>query len=263
VKRTRASLAKTERKQALVDQVKTMHQEGNSIYTIAARLDLARNTVRRYLHLEGPVQPTPRPRKPSQLDPFYDYLCERFKDGCSNASQLFEELQEKGYRGGETSVRSFVARLRKGLSGMARPPKDAKHGEAVSTVSPRELRWLLAKREEELTPEEQQDLKRLLESSQEVEELYSLLQSFLEMLRLRRPERLNGWMKQARESGIQELGSFVAGVERDYDAVRAGLTFPWSQGPVEGTVNKIKTHKRLMYGRAGFPLLRQKLLHLA
>jgi transposase len=83
------------------------------------------------------------------------------------------------------------------------------------------------------------------------------------MLRLRQPERLNGWMKEARESGIKELGSFVAGIERDYDAVRAGLTFPWSQGPVEGTVNKIKTHKRLMYGRACFPLLRQKLLHLA
>jgi transposase len=92
--------------------------------------------------------------------------------------------------------------------------------------------------------------------------VHRLLQSFLHMLRERQPERLNGWMKQARESGIKELGSFVAGVERDYDAVRAGLTFHWSQGPVEGTVNKIKTHKRLMYGRASFTLLRQKLLHL-
>ena len=85
---------------------------------------------------------------------------------------------------------------------------------------------------------------------------------FAEMLRERQPERLNGWMKQAREIGIKERGIFVAGVERDYDAVRAGLTFPWNQGPVEGTVNKIKTHKRLMYGRARFALLRQKLLHL-
>jgi transposase len=262
VKRTRASLAKTEQKQKRVDQVKTMHQEGNSIHTIAARLDLARNTVRRYLRLERPVEPTPRPRKPSQLDPFYDYLSERFKEGCSNAHQLFEELQEKGYRGGETTVRSFVTRLRRGLSGMARPPKHAKQGEAVSAVSPRELRWLLAKREQELTPEEQHDLKRLLESSSEIKMLSGLLQSFLEMLRSRQPERLNGWMKEARESGIAELGSFVAGIERDYDAVRAGLTFPWSQGPVEGTVNKIKTHKRLMYGRASFILLRQKLLHL-
>ena len=97
---------------------------------------------------------------------------------------------------------------------------------------------------------------RLLESSQEVMIVYRLLQSFLHMLRTRQPERLNGWMKEARACGIKGLGSFVAGVERDYDAVRAGLTFHWSQGPVKGTVNKIKTHKRLMYGRASFTLLR-------
>ena len=103
---------------------------------------------------------------------------------------------------------------------------------------------------------------RLLESSQEVKLVHQLLQGFLQMLRERRPERLNGWMKEARESGIKELSSFVVGIDRDYDAVRAGLTFHWSQGPVEETVNKIKTHKRLMYGRASFSLLCQKLLHL-
>lgn len=80
------------------------------------------------------------------------------------------------------------------------------------------------------------------------------------MLRERKPELLNGWMKEVRESHIKELVSFVNGIDRDYDAVRAGLTYSWSQGPVEGTVNKIKTHKRLMYGRASFPLLRKKML---
>jgi len=60
---------------------------------------------------------------------------------------------------------------------------------------------------------------------------------------------------------MKEMLSFAAGIERDYDAVRAGLRLPWSQGPVEGTVNKIKTHKRLMYGRASFQLLRLKMIH--
>jgi transposase len=150
------------------------------------------------------------------------------------------------------------------MSGMIRPPKHAKHRASTSTscTSPRELSQLLSKREEDLTSDEKSDLARLLESSQEVKQVHQLLQTFLQMLRERRPERLNGWMKQARESGIKELNSFVNGIERDYEAVRAGLTFHWSQGPVEGTVNKIKTHKRLMYGRASFTLLRQKLLHL-
>jgi transposase len=239
-----------------------MHEEGNSIHTIAAQLGLARNTVRRYLRVEEPAEPKLRPRKSNLLDPYYDYLCERFKEGCSNASQLFQELQEKGYRGGKITVRNFVARLRKGLPGVARPPKQAKNRESPSAFSPRELRCLFSKREEELTSEEKRDLMRLLESSQEARQVYHLLQSFLSMLRARQPERLNGWMKEARESGIKELGSFVTGLERDYDAVRARLTYQWSQGPVEGTVNKIKTHKRLMYGRASFTLLRQKLLHL-
>lgn len=259
---SRASQEKKARKQYVVDQVKTMYDEGNSIHTIAAELNLARNTVRRYLRLEEPAQPKTRPRKPNLLDPYYDYLCERCKEGCSNASQLFRELQEKGYRGGKITVRNFVARLRKGLSGVARPPKHAKNAASVATLSPRELRWLISKQEKDLTAEEKHDLERLLESSQEIKHLYQIMQSFLHMLRERQPELLNGWMKEARESGIKELGSFVAGIERDYDAVRAGLTFPWSQGPVEGTVNKIKTHKRLMYGRASFTLLRQKLLHL-
>src|SRR6266567_3724890 len=57
-------------------------------------------------------------------------------------------------------------------------------------------------------------------------------------------------------SGIPELGSFVAGIERDYDAVHAALRLPWSQGVTEGKVNKLKTLKRVMYGRAGFALLR-------
>ncbi len=70
-------------------------------------------------------------------------------------------------------------------------------------------------------------------------------------------------MSQVANTGIPELKSFVAGVERDYDAVKEALRLPWSQGITEGKVNKLKTLKRVMYGRAGFALLRQRLLHEA
>lgn len=145
---------------------------------------------------------------------------------------------------------------------MARPPRKATSGQGPALASsPREIRWLLTRREEELKPEERADRVRLLEQSQEANLLHQLVQDFLQMLRARQADRLNPWMQAARDSGIKEMISFVAGIERDYDAVRAGLRLNWSQGPVEGTVNKIKTHKRLMYGRAGFKFLRQKMLH--
>jgi transposase len=79
-----ASQAKQARKQAIVDHVKDLHEHGHGILTIAAELHLARNTVRRYLRMEGPAQLTPRRRRRSQLDPFYEYLTKRWNDGCSH-----------------------------------------------------------------------------------------------------------------------------------------------------------------------------------
>lgn len=83
------------------------------------------------------------------------------------------------------------------------------------------------------------------------------------MVRERKHQDLRSWMEQAVKSGIPEMKSFVNGIKRDYEAVHAALYLPWSQGITEGKVNKLKTLKRVMYGRAGFPLLRQRLLHAA
>ena len=85
-------------------------------------------------------------------------------------------------------------------------------------------------------------------------------QEFAILLRGRKEEELSGWLKQVHESAIAELISFAKGLERDEAAVRAGLSFPWSQGPVEGAVNRLKLIKRSMYGRAKFDLLRIRVL---
>jgi len=81
------------------------------------------------------------------------------------------------------------------------------------------------------------------------------------MVRTRRGEHLASWMSTVRACHIRELSRFVTGLERDKAAVLAGLTLPYSNGQVEGQITKLKLLKRTMYGRAGFPLLRQKVLH--
>jgi transposase len=125
-----------ERKQAIVGKVREMHLQGISGHGIAAELGLARGTVRKYLQSEGPVRMAPRTRKGSILDPFYEYLCQRWNDANPTAHQLFEELQEKGYRGSETLVKDFVTRLRRGLSGMRTSPKINKNkGSGIYAVS--------------------------------------------------------------------------------------------------------------------------------
>jgi transposase len=81
------------------------------------------------------------------------------------------------------------------------------------------------------------------------------------MLRTRTGEQLDAWLEQVRTSQIREFQSFVVSVERDKAAIVAGLTLPQNNGVVEGNVNKLKLIKRMMYGRAEFPLLRQRVLH--
>jgi transposase len=98
-------------------------------------------------------------------------------------------------------------------------------------------------------------------ASPELNQAYELVQQFAHMLRTRTGENLEGWLAQVRASDIREFRSFVAGVERDKAAVTTGLTRPSSNGLVEGKVNKVKLIKRMGYGRAGFPLLRQRVLH--
>jgi len=66
---------------------------------------------------------------------------------------------------------------------------------------------------------------------------------------------------RVKASPIRELQGCVVSIERDKAAVIAGLTLPQNHGLVEGKVNKLKLIKRMMYGRAAFPLLRQRVLH--
>lgn len=254
--RTQARLM---RKWKLYQRVKELHAEGMSLRRIGEELGLARNTVRKYFREPPePPKPTPRALRKSLLDPYDEYILQRLSQGCRNAAQIYREIQEKGFAGSLSITKAYVRFLQSSTKDGKAPQTRTQRAEAIS---PRELRWLLTRKREKLDQEEQERLDRLLTASAEVQTVYTLAQRFLELVRERKGQHLRAWMEKAEKSGISELKSFVAGIERDYDAVKTGLTRPESQGPVEGAVNKIKTHKRLMYGRASFQLLRYKMLH--
>jgi transposase len=133
---------------------------------------------------------------------------------------------------------------------IARPP-----------VLVRQAVFLFLRRPADLSSEEQETITLLRSLHPEVNQAYELVQQFAHMLRTRTGEQLDDWLECVRASQIRELQSFVAGVERDKAAVVAGLTLPQNNGLVEGKVNKLKLIKRMGYGRAEFPLLRQRVLH--
>ncbi|MFF9690735.1 transposase [Streptomyces sp. NPDC014623] len=94
----------------------------------------------------------------------------------------------------------------------------------------------------------------------ELDALTTHVRSFAQMLTERQGERLPQWLDAVRRDDLPSLHTLAAGIERDRDAVIAGLTLPWNSGVVAGHVNRIKMLKRQMFGRAGFALLRKRVL---
>ena len=183
---------------------------------------------------------------------------------------MYREIKEQGYTGGRSAVGRFIApwRALKGKAGSFKSvePKPATMimpDEGKKKRPPTALQvahWITFKEEQRL--DWQKDyLVRLCQADQEIAQTYELIQLFTTMLRERQGQQLDAWLKQVGEQGVAELQSFAQGLQRDYDAVKAGLTLSWSQGPVEGHVHRLKLLKRQAYGRASFETLRRRVLH--
>ena len=116
---------------------------------------------------------------------------------------------------------------------------------------------------EQLTDTQRALLARVCQTNANLEELYQLGQEFALMVKQRRARRLDAWLLRTQQSASADLRGFASGIKRDYAAVKAALSLPWSQGQVEGQITRLKFLKRQMYGRARFDLLRSRVLRRA
>jgi transposase len=90
-----------------------------------------------------------------------------------------------------------------------------------------------------------------------------LVKEFQSLLVSKQADRFDQWRLSVEQSGLKELQSFSTGLMKDESAVRAAMTYDWSNGQVEGSVNRLEMIKRMMFGRAGFALLRLRVLRVA
>ncbi len=123
--------------------------------------------------------------------------------------------------------------------------------------------FLFVRQPEKLDETQHNELALIRQASPSAEAAYHLAQAFMQMIRERTGHQLDAWLSSAEASRLPEFQSFAKGIQQDKAAVLAGLTLPWSQGPLEGHVNRLKLLKRSMYGRAKLPLLRARVLQVA
>jgi transposase len=238
------------------EQVLALRQGGATQEEIAQQLQMDMKTIRRYLRADAFPEMATR-RRSTGVDRWLPYLEQRWAEGCHNAAQLWREIREQGFRGCQTTIRQWIARLR-GPS----LPVHRTMGSLRRQVPPRprQTTWLLLHQDGPPSPEQQSYCEALLRRSPTLAQVTGLAHRFLELCRRHSEESLEAWLAAAQQTGLR---SFALGVERDRSAIEATLQLPWSNGPVEGQVHRLKLIKRQAYGRASFDLLKQRVLQAA
>ena len=287
-----ASQASRLRRQASYHEVVSLYQQGKSMAALVEQLHLSPTTVRKYVYAGAFPERATHFRRKGQLGSYLPYLEQRAQEGCDNASLLWREIRDqgftKGYKVVNTWLREYQQKPGRRSSQLeqtrrqvflATVPEEAVtmqvqkqkvsdplHIQADGTVlleepleSPRHLTWLLLRDQAGLNEPEQRML-AFIRQERTIEVAYDLVQRFGTMVRSRQQDQLDPWLEDALGSGIPDLHTFAEGLQRQYSALKAALTYPYSTGPVEGQINRLKFIKRSMYGRGSFELLRQRVL---
>ena len=260
----RARAGRRERRIALYEEVRRRRAAGETLLAIGRTVGLAVNTVRKYAAAESfPVAERQRPW-PSILDPYLAHLRARFAEGCNSPRVLWREVRAMGFPGTDKQVQRWLAQHQ---SALAAPPAGPDQPPALPPAT--QLAWLLIQPPAALSADDASTTARV-EQDGEAACVAALARRFTALVRgcgvRQTPDpatalaALEVWLADARACGVRNVETFAAGLEQDGAAVRAALTTLWSSGQAEGQITRLKLIKRQSYGRAGFDLLRRRVL---
>jgi len=234
-------------------KTKELQTKGYSIRKIAATLKMARQTVTKYWDRVEFVPKTSHKR--SNILGFEAYLQQRWLEGQQSPKALHEEINRIGFKYSQSTVYHMVRNYPKSA---AEPlPASIK----ATYYSSKQLSiWLGMYQSEwkEYMPIE--FLKKLLEENLLIKTARDITLEFKQLMKAKQGDQLKGWCSQALESGVEAMKGFVRGIRQDFKAIFQAFTSEWSNGQVEGQVNRLKNIKRQMYGRASFELLRKRVI---
>jgi transposase len=230
-------------RQKRFELVRYLHSRGYSVRAISRALEMHRATVTTYIEADHLSDWKHRSSRKSKVKQYDSYLRKRWNEGCRNSSALWKELKQLGYKGKYNSVYRYLRRYR-----------------TNQRYSPRKTACIFMANPDKLISEDKDYLHHLINSSDPLASVYKLSQDFISIFSNQAVERLDDWLSAADHSDFRIFKNFAASLREDIEAVRAALIYPWSNGQTEGQVNRLKTIKRQMYGRANFDLLRIRVL---
>jgi DNA-binding NarL/FixJ family response regulator len=249
------------RKWALINDTRELKRQGFSNMEISRRVAVDRKTVARYLDPGfNPVSATYGTKHSGgALASFVNGIDGMLSQGLKG-TEIESWLRENGYSGSSSNIRHYIS----GWKNNRKHDYDKSRAEAagLKVVARKTLFKLLYHQLSQVKEITEPQFCAIMAQMPVFAKIHDLVWGFRGILAAKDAGNLAVWLEKAADLDIAEINSFVAGIKKDIDAVTNAIALPYSNGLAEGSINKMKVIKRIMYGRCGFSLLRQKILHL-
>ena len=264
----KSRLAHRTSREEIFTTIHALRNQGLTCSEIGRRTGFPRRSIAKWLQFETPPDRRRAALKPTSPWYFEEFLSQSWKGGIRTGSALFRLIRERGYEGSPTHLQRLLAgwrRAEKQAKGPAlehqilEPVRDPETGHAISPVI---AAALCIKPRGKLTPDQARKVDALKAGSPAFATMRCLVMRFNGILRGREADPLPAWIDDAIETDLAPIVRFARTLNRDFDAVKNAIEMPWSNGQAEGQINRLKTLKRAMYGRAGPELLRARMLPL-
>ena len=225
-----------------------------------------RRTIAKWIRADALPQRNAAAPKTSSSRCFEEYLSRRWSEGCLRGRRLFQEIKARG-TGSFSNLERLLAKWRNPKRKVARPAPPAPRAPSIDPVTGRLISLIVAaapcvKPRGTLTSAQAAKVDALKGEWPEFAAMRRLAMRFRGILRSENSSKLAVWLKDVQLSGLYAMQRFARTLRRDIDAVRNAIKEPWSNDQTEGQINRLKTLKRALYGRAGPELLRARILPL-
>ncbi len=255
-------------RQQLFDEIRALFEGGSSVGEIAHKLGLGRRRVERWVRRIDLPDRNTMASTPSTPAYFGVLLERRWAEGITKVRHLFAEIRHRGYTGSFSHLARFLAPWRSGEPSLEGDEQEEPAPVRVRTldpmtgrvISPLTAAALCVKPRGQMTARQVANVDALKAASAEFTAMRRLAMRFRGLLRGGTAEGLDAWLIDARASGIYAMQRFAKTIRQDLEAVRNAMSEPWSNGQTEGQINRLKTLKRAMYGRAGVELIRARMM---